>query len=125
MPWMSNEIKTAIRFGFWGGANTFIGITAIMLIQLVSGRPYLANIFGFAIGGITGYFIHAKKTFSVSTSSSSLARYISVLVLGYVLNLVALRIIIRHTNSYAAQALSVFIYICYSYIATKRVVFKV
>lgn len=122
---MSSEFKTIIRFGFWGAANTFIGITAIMLLQLLSGRPYLANTLGFAIGGISGYFVHAKNTFLVSTSRGSLARYICVLVVGYGINILALRILIHHTNSYTAQALSVFVYICYSYIATKRIAFKI
>ena len=122
---LSKEARTVIRFGAWGAMNTLIGVSIIMVLQNVSGRPYFSNTVGFAIGGCIGYFLHAKKTFSAQPTTRGLSKYMLTLAIGYSINLMSLSLLIPHMSPYAAQALSIFIYMCYSYLAARLVVFKI
>jgi putative flippase GtrA len=96
-----------------------------MAFQHISGSPYLSNTAGFAIGGCIGYYLHAKKTFSARPTMRGLGKYMLTLTIGYSINLLSLSLLIHQMSPYAAQALSIFIYMCYSYLAARLVVFKI
>jgi putative flippase GtrA len=121
----NNRMIQILRYASWGLVNTAVGFSVIIIIQFISGRAYLANAMGFAIGGLTGHYIHAKKTFSVLPTKQTFSKYILTFMLGYIINAFFLSILIRHFNPFAAQALSVTIYICYSYVMASRVVFTI
>jgi putative flippase GtrA len=121
---LTKESRTVIRFGVWGALNTLIGFSVIMAFQHVSGRPYISNTAGFVIGGFTGYCLHAKKTFSARPTKKGLSKYMLTLAIGYSINILALSLLIQHMSPYSAQGLSIFIYMCYSYLAARLVVFK-
>ncbi len=122
---LTKETRTAFKFGVWGAINTIIGLSVIMALQRISDRPYFSNTAGFAIGGVVGYYLHAKKTFNARPTTQGLIKYMLTLAIGYSLNILSLSLLIDHMSPYAAQALSIFIYMCYSYLATRLVVFRV
>jgi|LakMenE18May11ns_1017448.scaffolds.fasta_scaffold9933400_4 putative flippase GtrA len=122
--WSTKETLTIIRFGIWGAINTLIGFSIILVLQHVTGRPFISNTAGFAIGGLIGYCLHAKKTFSAQPTKRGLGKYMLTLAIGYSINILALSFLIQHMSPYAAQALSILCYMCYSYLTARLVVFK-
>jgi putative flippase GtrA len=122
---LTKETRTVLRFGLWGAMNTIVGASIIMAFQHISGRPYFSNTAGFVIGGCIGYYLHAKKTFSARPTTRGLSKYMLMLAIGYSINILSLSLLIHHMSPYTAQALSIFIYMCYSYLAARLVVFKI
>ncbi|MEB3165489.1 MAG: GtrA family protein [Cyanobacteriota bacterium] len=124
LPWLQKESLTALRFGVWGGLNTLVGFSAILLFQAIIGRPYLANTLGFFVGGCIGYYVHAKKTFRTPPTRRGLGRYLLTLISGYLLNIVVLSLLLGRYNPFIAQLCSVTAYVVYSYLAARLMVFK-
>jgi putative flippase GtrA len=123
-PWLQKETLTALRFGVWGALNTLVGFSTILLFQSLISRPFLANTLGFMVGGCIGYYVHAKKTFRVPPTKRGLSKYLVTLISGYLLNILVLFILVNRYNPFLAQLCSVAVYVAYSYVASRLMVFK-
>jgi putative flippase GtrA len=121
---MNRKVKEMMRYAFWGMANTLLGIGLILIIQLLTGSPYAANLAGFLIGSITSYLIHAKFTFNSKKSIKGAATYLAILTGCYLANLVILRLLLPVMNVYICQGIAIAGYAILSYILQSNYAFK-
>ncbi len=121
---MNRKVKEMMRYAFWGMANTLLGIGLILIIQLLTGSPYAANLAGFLIGSITSYLIHAKFTFHSKKSIKEAAAYLAILTGCYLANLVILRLLLPVMNVYISQGIAIAGYAILSYILQSNYAFK-
>lgn len=121
---LSNERRYLWRFLVWGSFNTLVGLAAILLLQVLTGKAYLSNALGFAITGLMGYKIHSTRTFQAKQSVKGLKLYFMVLAFGYVLNVACLRLFMGFLTPFAAQLAAVFIYVSFSFVMNRKYVFK-
>lgn len=121
---LTKEVHTLIRYVMIGVPNTLVGVSIVIVFQKLSGNPFLSNTAGFILGGYISYYMHSKKTFCTQPTTRVLRSYILMLFIGYLINIFFLSFLIQLMNSYTAQAMSLSIYMCFTYLASRVVVFR-
>tara|TARA_B100002051_G_C16587156_1_gene560791 strand:+ start:685 stop:951 length:267 start_codon:yes stop_codon:yes gene_type:complete len=76
---------------------------------------YIANISGYLVGGISGFILHTRYTFKVPTTARNGMIYYSIILVGFILNLIALKLCAPIVPLAAAQFISIAIFIAFSY----------
>ena len=117
------QVRRLGRFTVAGGLNTIIGTLAIFSLQALTSNPKLSNFIGYVIGGIAGYFIHARYTFSASFSRRSFAIFGCVAVISFLVNQLVLSYALRFFTALTAQALAILSYAFASYVLQSRLAF--
>lgn len=113
------------RFTFAGALNTIVGSLAIFGLQALTSNPHLSNLMGYIIGGIFGYYIHARYTFRASISKRNFLLYASIAVLGFLINLLVLNYTLKVASPFTAQLLAIVSFVSVSYLLQSRLVFPV
>lgn len=113
------------RFILAGLLNTLNGYAWILIIQLLTERPLLANILGYGIASFIGYLIHSKFTFRQQPTRRNAAGYFAVLCGCYALNLVILMVSLRFFSAMLAQILAVTTFVTVSYFGQSYFAFSV
>lgn len=119
---MSNSSQFG-RFLLTGIFNTANGYAAVLLLQVMIGRPFLANLFGYLFAGAVGYLAHSKFTFRAKANSRGAARYAAVLGISYMVNLISLKALLLILAPMAAQVVAVSIFTILCYIGQSRFTF--
>ena len=89
------------------------------------GRP--CELRGYALGLCLSFALNKRWTFRHRGSAvPAFARFILVIALAYALNLVTVicAIDVLHVNSYAAQAVGIFPYTAFTYLASRHFAFR-
>lgn len=111
---MTRLLQHSIRFGAVGLVNTAIGLSAIYTLMFVfRADPAVANAFGYALGLSASFVLNRGWTFKDTRPSSYLLpRFLLVVAVSYLLNLVAVLAATLHfsVNPYLAQLLGVAVY---------------
>ena len=108
-------LKSAGRYFISGGINALVSIAAIFIFQVSTGNMYVANISGYLIGGISGFILHTRYTFQVPTTMLNGLIYYLIVLVGFTLNLIALKLCSPLVPVAAAQFISLAIFIAFSY----------
>ena len=108
------------RFAVVGIANTFVGLTVIFACKgLLDFADVPSNLLGYGVAIALGFVLNKRWTFEHAGSpESAFIRYLMVLALAYVANLVATlyAIEILHLNSYMAQVAGIVPYALTGYL---------
>jgi putative flippase GtrA len=118
---------SAIRFLMVGGANTAVGLALIYAAKWLGADDVPANAIGYAVGLTLSFSLNRRWTFRyVGRTASALARFIAVVSVAYVLNLVTVvkAIDLLHINTYIAQALGIVPYTVFTYLASRHFAFR-
>lgn len=112
-----------IKFLIVGIANTFTGLSIIYLTKWFFGfGDLLANLVGYSIGIALSFALNKRWTFRHTGSTwPSLARFLVVIAVAYLANLVVVLTTIEklQLNSYLAQALGIIPYVAITYTGSR------
>ena len=118
-------LKQFLRYNFVGLINTVVGFGLIVLLMYMGIDAVLSNAIGYGIGAILSYFLNKKYTFAYKNYSMRVAiKFFAVLGMAYLLNYMALMILLPHINPYAAQVASAVIYTLSAFLMMKFLVFN-
>lgn len=120
---INNKLHLWKRFTFAGALNTVVGSLAIFGLQALTSSPRLSNILGYVIGGLFGYFIHARYTFRASISKRNFMIYASITILGFLINLLVLSFALKVVSPIVAQSLAILSFVSASYLLQSRLAF--
>ena len=120
---IKQQLQHLGRFTVAGGLNTIIGTLAIFSLQALTSNPRLSNFIGYVIGGIAGYFIHARYTFTASVSRRSFAIFGCVAAISFLVNQLILGYALRFFTATIAQSLAILSYAIVSYVLQSRLAF--
>lgn len=124
---MNSLSRQFLRFSFVGVVNTFIGLSTIFTAMYVfRASPGLANAMGYGVGLVAGYGLNRGWTFRDSSPrGTSLGKYLQVVGISYLLNLLAVlgAISLAKVNPYLAQLLGLGIYTVCTFIGCRWFVF--
>jgi putative flippase GtrA len=122
------DLQTPIRFIIVGIANTLIGLAGIYSCKWLLGfGDVLSNICGYLIGLAASFVLNRNWTFRHQGAALvALARFLAVFALAYLLNLVAVLILIRFVgmNAYLAQAAGIVPYTVVFYLGSRYFAFR-
>jgi putative flippase GtrA len=122
-PMIKRRLHLWKRFTFAGALNTVVGSLAIFGLQALTSNPQLSNVLGYIIGGVFGYFVHARYTFRASISKRNFALYASIAVLGFMINLLVLSYALKVASPIFAQSLAILSFVSASYLLQSRLAF--
>ena len=111
------------RFVLVGILNTLVGYACILALQAISHNPVLSNLFGYGLSAGFSYLTHSRLTFGHTPSPRSAGTYAGVLVAGYAINLVVLKVSLLWLSPIAAQGLAVLSFSIVSYLGQLWLVF--
>jgi len=120
---LKKQLQRLGRFTVAGGLNTIIGTLAIFSLQALTSNPRISNFIGYVIGGIAGYFLHARYTFTASVSRRSFGIFGCVAVISFLVNQLVLSYALKFFAAFIAQALAILSYAFVSYALQSRLVF--
>lgn len=112
------------RFLLVGCFNTANGYASVLLLQMLLKSPFAANLLGYLLAGVIGYFAHSLFTFRAKVGLRMGAGYALVLALGYLANLIALHISLSLLPVPVAQLIAVSVFSIFCYLGQSRVVFS-
>ena len=104
------------RFLLNGSFNACIVIAIMTACDKLINNAYITNISGYIAGFLFGLFLHSRYTFGVPISVQNSLTYASIVISGYLINLLVLSQLIAIVPSVVAQLSSITIYICYSFL---------
>jgi putative flippase GtrA len=104
------------RFVLVGILNTLIGYVCILVLQAISHNPVLSNLLGYGLSAGFSYLTHSRLTFGHSPNSRSAKAYLRVLLAGYALNLLVLKVSLLWLAPVVAQGLAVLSFAGFSYL---------
>jgi putative flippase GtrA len=114
---------SALRFVVVGIGNTVIGLGVIYAGKwLLQFGDVLANLLGYICGLSVSFTLNKRWTFRYQGHMGpALARFLAVVAIAYLLNLVAVVSLrgVLHVNSYLAQALGIIPYTGFSYMGSR------
>ncbi|MEB3360904.1 MAG: GtrA family protein [Synechococcaceae cyanobacterium] len=111
------------RFVLVGILNTLVGYACILVLQAISHNPVLSNLLGYGLSAGFSYLTHSQLTFGHAPSPRSAGAYAGVLVAGYAINLVVLKVSLSWLSPIAAQGLAVLSFSIVSYLGQLWLVF--
>jgi putative flippase GtrA len=120
---LERKLQRLGRFTVVGGLNTIIGTLAIFGLQALTGNPRISNFIGYVIGGIVGYFLHARYTFTASVSRRSFGIFGCVAVISFLVNQLVLSYALKILAPFIAQALAILSYAIVSFALQSRLAF--
>jgi putative flippase GtrA len=125
---MISALYQLLRFGTVGLVNTAIGLASIYVVMFFFNTgPLFANAVGYLIGLSVSFFLNRTWTFNNGKPISKvLPRYIVVVVIAYMLNLISLlcSMTIFSINPYLAQLLGIGIYTTCMFLGSRWFVFN-
>jgi putative flippase GtrA len=105
---MINQIRKLLKSLFWfglvGGAAMIVHFyTVVAIFVPLNIHPLIANTLGFLIAFVVSYLGHAHLTFRNpskpnNTNLKSMYRFLSVAILGFVINQMIFFILLQHTQ---------------------------
>ena len=104
------------RFMLVGSLNTLMGYGCILALQAISHNPVLSNLLGYGLSAGFSYLTHSRLTFGHTPSSRSAKAYLGVLLAGYALNLLVLKVSLLWLPPVVAQGLAVLSFAGFSYL---------
>ncbi|OGY34128.1 MAG: hypothetical protein A3D99_02050 [Candidatus Andersenbacteria bacterium RIFCSPHIGHO2_12_FULL_45_11] len=119
-----------IRYGIVGVVNTTVDYAVLNICLLLFGLSlFWATFFGFAAGGLVGYFLHSRWTFRYNTSGKEmkkLSHFLCIAVIGLSLTEIIVHIF---TNKYGfyynySKTIALVVSIAWAYSASKWWVFR-
>ena len=125
---MQRRIRTPLKFLAVGAANTLVGLLAIYLCKWLLGfNDVAANITGYLTGLCVSFLLNRSWTFRhTGATLSALARFLTVFVLAYLINLATVLVAIHGlaVNTYLAQAMGIAPYTLLFYFGSKYFAFR-
>ena len=122
------QLDQLARFGLVGVINTTIGLLSIYsLIFFFNSGPFVANLFGYAIGLVLSYYLNKHWTFAdTAPKNKTIPSYLLVATISYLSNLTTVFIGVHYFNigPYLVQLFGVFIYTSLMFIGCKLYVFN-
>jgi putative flippase GtrA len=115
------------RYTYTGILNTVAGLFVIFLLMGLGASPFIANIGGYLVGLILGFFVSKKFVFrSEGHITSEGIRYLGAFLASLVLNLAVLQFALDllHWNVNCAQFLSAVAYTSTMYLLSRWLVFR-
>jgi putative flippase GtrA len=116
------------RFAAVGAANTLLGLSMIYACKGLLGlTDAVSNMLGYGFAVMLGFTLNKRWTFQhAGAALPALGRYLLVLALAYVANLVTVLYAIEvvHLNGYRAQALGIVPYAAAGYIGSRLFAFR-
>lgn len=112
------------RFLWTGIFNTLNGYAWILGIQVITGKPLLANMMGYGIAALIGYVAHSKFTFRQRPSWRSAYGYLVVVCTCYGINLLVLTWSLGFLPAVPSQILAITVFVILSYFGQSRIAFK-
>ena len=85
-------LRSAIRFGLVGVANTIVGLVVIAALLQAGVGDYLANAFSYAVGLCLSFLLNRSWTFEVrgQIDRGEVQRFLAVFALSFTANLATL-----------------------------------
>lgn len=114
------------RYAGSGVLNTFVGFTVIFLLMGFGVSPIIANVGGYLVGLIFGFFVAKKIVFrSEGHATTEGIRYLAAFLASFVINLLVLQFALAslHWNAIPAQLLAAATYTTIMYLLTRWLVF--
>lgn len=114
------------RYAGSGVLNTLVGFTVIFLLMGLGASPIIANVGGYLVGLIMGFFMAKKIVFrSEGHVTTEGIRYLAAFFASFVLNLLVLQfaLALLHMNVILAQFLAAVTYTTTMYLFTRWLVF--
>jgi putative flippase GtrA len=112
------------RFLLTGLFNTANGYASVLVLQLITGMPVIANMLGYLFAGAVGYLAHSKFTFRTKANSSGAVRYGIVLGMSYLINLITLKALLVILTPVPAQLIAVTVFTVLCYVGQSRLTFS-
>jgi len=115
------------RYAGSGVLNTLVGLSVIFILMALGVSPILANIGGYLVGLIMGFFLSKKLVFrSNGHVTSESIRYMAAFLTSFILNLIVLQstLSVIHLNANYAQLLSAATYTITMYLLSRFIVFR-
>ncbi|MBI1175180.1 MAG: hypothetical protein GC139_07940 [Sideroxydans sp.] len=122
-----NEAAYIRRYLGSGALNTVAGFAVIFLLTWIGASPYAANVGGYLVGLLLGFFISKKLVFrSAGHFTTEGLSYLAAFLCCFALNLVVLRFALDRLgwHALAAQLLAAASYTGVMYLLTRHVVFR-
>ena len=122
-----NEVGYLRRYLGSGALNTAAGFAVIFLLTWAGMSPYVANIGGYLVGLLLGFFVSKKFVFrSAGRFSTESLGYLTAFLCCFALNLFVLRFALNQLgwHALAAQLLAASSYTGAMYLLTRHVVFR-
>jgi putative flippase GtrA len=120
--------STVLKFAVTGGLNTAVGLGTIFALKWFFQTPDTpANAIGYLVGLLLSLTVNSRWTFKSDKPFLKLApKYFLTLFAAYLINLLCVTFCIRflHMNSYLSQACGVIPYAIFTYIVSRRWVFR-
>lgn len=112
------------RFLLTGIFNTANGYTSVLVLQLITGMPVIANLLGYLFAGAVGYLAHSRFTFRTKANSSGALRYGVVMGMSYLINLITLKALLVILSPVLAQLIAVTVFTILCYLGQSRFTFS-
>jgi len=111
------------RFIWTGIFNTVNDYAWILGLQVITGKPLLANMLGYGMAAVIGYIAHSRYTFRRQPSWRSATSYSVVIGGSYLINLAVLKWSLNFLPTMLAQTLAISIFVVLSYLGQARFAF--
>jgi putative flippase GtrA len=121
-----NETSYVERYIGVGAVNTLIGFSVIFSLMGLGLPPFLANLLGYTVGLLLGFFVSKKIVFrSKGHVNKEAVRYISAFLFSWLLNILILQAALQtmQWNSYLAQVFGAVAYTVAMYLLSRWFVF--
>lgn len=112
------------RFLLTGIFNTANGYTSVLVFQLITGMPVIANLLGYLFAGAVGYLAHSRFTFRTKANSSGALRYGVVMGMSYLINLITLKALLMILSPVLAQLIAVTVFTILCFLGQSRFTFS-
>ncbi|MDZ4201176.1 MAG: GtrA family protein [Gallionella sp.] len=124
--WQSESAYLA-RYASSGALNTIAGFAVIFLLMWMGTSPFIANICGYLVGLVLGFFVSRKFVFrSEGHFTSEGLRYFAAFLFCFALNLLVLDLALGrlYWNPNLAQLAAAVTYTASMYLLSRRLVFS-
>lgn len=115
------------RYAGSGLLNTLMGFSVIFILMALGISPLIANIGGYCVGLILGFFLSKILVFrSEGHITSESLRYLAAFLACFILNLIVLQsaLIVLHLNPIPAQLLAAATYTIAMFLLSRYMVFR-
>ncbi|NML30332.1 GtrA family protein [Paraburkholderia antibiotica] len=114
------SLQQFIKYLLVGGVNTIISAAIIFVVQAAGARPVVANIVGYAIGIALSFALNSKVTFRTAVTRYSAIRFLIVMLISYLANLVTMLAVLHVTHApYFAQLSGIPVYVIVGFLGNK------